>query len=446
MTGTNHSNRNHPQPKPLEQISVSEKDGLLAETVYIEGHETPVQFAIRTTGGTSIAPCLKIDTREIFPPSTTALMAKPGVVLLPSGSTAYGSQEDLITEIKDFIHRYVDVSLFREELTAHFLLMTWVYDLFTAVPYLRFLGEPGTGKSRMLQVAGHLAYKGIFAGGATTSSPLFRLIEVYRGTVVIDEADYKASEAWTDIIKILNAGYMKGVPVLRSEKVGDTYEPRPYDVYGPKIIGNRFPFDDWALETRCITLEMDEHQLRKEIPRQLPPKFYAEAQDLRNKLLQWRFDRLTEIKPDESALLHLEPRLTQIGTPVYSVSASEEFRRQLVEFLSDYGRKQQTEKPQGIVIEALAHLMGAVKTGKFTVQAVTEEVNRRCAEGGTAELSAKAVGALLRSVGFKPTRTGEGYRITVGRRDLEALQEKYPVPDDAAVPLAEVAAESALVN
>jgi hypothetical protein len=24
--------------------------------------------------------------------------------------------------------------------------MTWVYDRFTAVPYLRFLGEPGTGK------------------------------------------------------------------------------------------------------------------------------------------------------------------------------------------------------------------------------------------------------------------------------------------------------------
>jgi hypothetical protein len=247
----------NPQPKPLEQISVKEKDGLLAETVYIEGHATPVQFAIKKLGGITIEPCLKTDTRQVVPPSTTALMAKPGVVLLPSAATAYGSQEDLVTDIKDFIHRYADVSPFREDLTAHFLMMTWLYDLFTAVPYLRFLGEPGTGKSRMLQVAGHLAYKGIFAGGATTSSPLFRLIEVYRGTLVIDEADYKASDAWIDIIKILNAGYMKGVPVLRSEKVGDTYEPRPYNVYGPKIIGNRFPFDDWALESRCITLEME---------------------------------------------------------------------------------------------------------------------------------------------------------------------------------------------
>ena len=147
--------------------------------------------------------------------------------------------------------------------------MTWVYDLFTAVPYLRFLGEPGTGKSRMLQVAGHLAYKGIFAGGATTSSPLFRLIEVYRGTLVIDEADYKASDTWTDIIKILNAGYMKGVPVLRSEKVGT---PRTKALRCLWAEDNResFPIQqDGTIETRCITLEMDEQQLRPEIPRQL---------------------------------------------------------------------------------------------------------------------------------------------------------------------------------
>ena len=220
-TKANHSNRNNrPQQKPqrYELISVNEKDGPVAETVYIDGQETPVQFAVKNPGGVTIEPCLKIDTRDVFPPSTTARMAKPGVVLLPSACMAYGSQDELVAEIKAFIHRYADVSAFREDLTAHFVLMTWLYDLFTAVPYLRFLGEPGTGKSRMLQVAGHLAYKGIFAGGATTSSPLFRLIEVYRGTLVIDEADYKSSDAWVDIIKILNAGYMKGVPVLRSEK------------------------------------------------------------------------------------------------------------------------------------------------------------------------------------------------------------------------------------
>jgi hypothetical protein len=144
-----------------------------------------------------------------------------------------------------------------------------------------------------------------------------------------------------------------------------------------------------------------------------------------------RLARRTQIKPDESALLHLEPRLTQIGTPIYSVSSSEDFRKQFVQFLSEYGRTQQTEKPQAVVVDALVNLMGALSNGKFTVQEVTNAVNLICADRGTAEMSAKTVGALLRSVGFRPTRKASGYRIPVGRKELEALQSKYPpAPDD----------------
>jgi hypothetical protein len=383
-----------PNPKKEqceERVSIAEKDGRFAEAVFRSSSEPPVQFAIKTTGGVVIQPFLTIGERKIFPPRITGGMAETGVVLLPSHSIAYVSQPELVAAIKTFIHRYADVPSFWEDLAAHFILMTWVYDRFTAVPYLRFLGEPGTGKSRMLQVLGHLSYKGIFAGGATTSSPLFRLIEVYRGTLVIDEADYKTSDAWVDIIKILNSGYMQGVPVLRSEKVGDTYEPRAYDVFGPKIIGNRGRFKDRALETRCITLETEERDLRGDIPRQLPPQFYADAQELRNKLLGWRFDLLSAIVPDESALLGLQPRLTQIGTPLYSVSDDTGFRRQLVEFLTAYGREQQTEKPQALIVEAIANLTKENQT-TLLVQKVANEANKLRMERGVEEeeLSAKA--------------------------------------------------------
>jgi hypothetical protein len=68
------------------------------------------------------------------------------------------------------VHRYADVPPFWEELIAHYVLMTWVHDRFTAVPYLRFLGEPASGKTRCLQVTSHLCYKSIIAGGATTAS------------------------------------------------------------------------------------------------------------------------------------------------------------------------------------------------------------------------------------------------------------------------------------
>ena len=107
---------------------------------------------------------------------------------------------------------------------------------------------------------------------------------------------------------------------------------------------------------------------------------------------------------------------------------------QFVQFLGDYSRKQQTEKPQAMVVQALAALMVGNQTKKLTVQEVTVAVNQLCVDRGAAESSAKAVGALLRSVGFKPTRTGDGYRFTVARRELEVLLAKYPMPPDEAVP------------
>jgi hypothetical protein len=80
-----------------------------------------------------------------------------GAILLPREAASYGSQADLVASIKRFIHRYADLPEFWEDLSAHYVLMTWMYDRFSAVPYLRFLGEPGTGKTRALQVVGALA-------------------------------------------------------------------------------------------------------------------------------------------------------------------------------------------------------------------------------------------------------------------------------------------------
>ncbi len=196
--------------KPKQVASVVQ-DGLLAEIVFDPELDPPTQFAVWQQGKITVVPSLTINSRRILPPTDPHGMTEKGVVLLPSRRESSGGQKKLLNDLRGFIHTYADLPPFWEELIAYYVLMTWVYDRFTAVPYLRFLGDHGSGKSRCLQVAAHLCYKGIVAGGATTSSPLFRLIDVYKGTFVMDEADFRNSEAWTDISKILNSGYMQGV-------------------------------------------------------------------------------------------------------------------------------------------------------------------------------------------------------------------------------------------
>jgi hypothetical protein len=245
--------------KTEEIASFIAKDGVtLVETTFDPERQPPLQFEVWKEGcpvssGVVRIPCM--DGTFVAPPADKNGLVRKGFVILPSRPADQPmAQPALLAEIVAFIHRYADILPLWEELTAHYVLMTWVYDRFTAVPYLRFVGERGTGKTRLLQVAGQLTYKAIFGGGSTTASPLFRLLEVWKGTLAVDEADYKNSDLWSEIIKVLNSGYMRGMPVLRASKNGDDYDGRAFDVFGPKILTTRKEFEDHALETRCLTL------------------------------------------------------------------------------------------------------------------------------------------------------------------------------------------------
>lgn len=420
--------------KPTEVASFIGSGGLIGEVTFDAKRQPQCLYAVWKNGGELCAYwnecCLANGTINVPPTDRRGLM-KNRVVLLPSEAADYGSEAELIAEITAFIHRYADVPALWEELIAHYVLMTWVYDRFSAIPYLRFLGEPQSGKTRCLQVAAHLCYKSIMAGGATTASPFFRLLEIFHGTFVIDEADYERSDLSSEIIKILNCGYMRGLPVLRSEKSGDEYEPRAFNVFGPKILATRKHFEDDALETRCLTLSTADHRIRPDIPRQLSGAFYVESQILRNKLLRWRFDKFFDIRSDESELLSLEPRLTQIGAPLYAVSTDDGFRARLLVFLADQADEQHGDRPQAIVAEAIRQLL--VNEGRLptvlTIKKVTETANEVSmdwdAEG---EFSAKRVGGLVRSLGFATRRTGRGFEFTVTEGKRDDLIARYPPP------------------
>ncbi len=116
------------------------------------------------------------------------------MVLLPSEPVEYGSYDELIAEIRSYIHKYVDLSEQFEVVTAHYVLLTWLYDQFNELPYLRVRGDYGTGKTRFLQVVGAICYKPIFVSGASTVSPIFHLLDTFRGTLILDEADFRFSD------------------------------------------------------------------------------------------------------------------------------------------------------------------------------------------------------------------------------------------------------------
>src|SRR5205809_1388926 len=314
--------------RPVPTVSAVLGDGAILEMV-CRPDEKRTAFALWRDEKWTIEPAFEADPfRLCVPYSPHNNLIKSEVVLLPSEPEEYGSEEELLAEIQDFIHRYVDVSPLYEQIASYYVLLSWVYDRFNELPYLRLRGDPGSGETRFLLTVGSLCYKPIFASGASTVSPLFRIIDAFRGTLIIDEGDFRLSDEHADIVKILNNGNAKGFPVLRSEASKTReFNPRAYTVFGPKIVATRGFFEDKALESRCLTEAMGQTRLRRDVPISLPPEHKEEALHLRNKLLLFRFRKHADAGIREGLVdPSIDPRLNQIFSPLLSAVEDSEAR------------------------------------------------------------------------------------------------------------------------
>jgi len=356
------------------------------------------------------------------------------VVLFASQPAEYGSEEQLFSEVRSFIHCYVDLSDAFEEVAACYVLFSWVYDAFNEVPYLRVRGDYGSGKSRFLLTVGSLCYKPIFASGASTVSPIFRILDAVQGTLVVDEGDFRASDEKAEIVKILNNGNARGFPVLRSEQTPtNEFNPRAFHVFGPKLVATRNLFDDRALESRCLSEDMGVRPLRSDIPINLPERFEEEARTLRDKLLMYRLRtrgsrrQLAAI----SAPAGLEPRLSQILLPLLATAPSEETRERLLSLARRSGQVLSAERAMAMEAEVLA-ILYELREQKAPLSVA--EITRRFAQRHGAEyehaVTPRWIGSILRrKLMLNSQKRGGTFVIPASEYPkLARLFEKYSVP------------------
>lgn len=352
------------------------------------------------------------------------------VIKLATHPINYGSDKNLFDSIKHFINKYVDLPESYLIISSLYVLLTWVYDCFDVLPYLRVIGDFGTGKSRFLQVVGSLCYKACFAGGATTVSPIFRIIELYKGvTLVFDEADFRFSGPDADMTKILNCGYMKGVAVLRTEGEGKNREPRGFNVYGPKIIATRQTFQDTALESRCLSQVMSGRP-RKDIPKHLPKSFEEEALELRNKLLRFRLDKYFDIEVDEAEEIEsLDSRINQVALPILSVLNDEGVKiavRKALEELQGKLNVLRQDDDSTLVIRALVQIFKNKEfLGGLTYKDVAKKINQLVGVESDFiyQISPSKIGRLNKSVLNLDTYLSNGITtIRISKENVQKIQ------------------------
>jgi len=283
-----------------------------------------------------------------------------GFILLADEPEEYGSIRDLVNEIRQFSYKYVDIPDDFRTFAAYYVLLTWVYDKGNTVPYLRFMGDTGVGKSRALDVFSQLCYNYIMTNGAANVAPIYRIIEKWRGTLGFEEGDFKKSDETNELIKIINCGWERGKPIIRCDK-NNPEKINFFDPYCPKIFATRKPFEDAATESRCLTNIMQE-TTRHDIPSVLPASFYEEAKSIRNKLLCFRLKNYKKINPNSILTLPmtLEPRLRQLATPLSMVfSENNEDWKIFINFLLEYQKQLKETRlnsETGIILSQLLEL------------------------------------------------------------------------------------------
>ena len=315
-------------------------------------------------------------------------------------------------------------------------LMSYVYPVWPAIPYLSIGGPLGSGKSRVFDLLANLVFRPI--GSSNMTAPcLFRTLDSRGGTLLLDEAERLRghSPEVAEIMSILLAGYKKGQKAQRLEKEGDSFKLVSFDVFGPKAIAciNELPP---ALASRCIRLTMFRAPKGSPMPMRRIDN-YPHWQEIRDDLhcmalaYGHEFTRLAQ-QTFECEGLH--GRDLEIWGPLLQLAQfiGDHGVQEVVEVVQEYAKKTTARHRDDSVPGAdEAVLQATVRLLKLKVHGVTAaEVLVRVQQDEPAlfsRYSAKGIAVILKRYGLQSTRGGGKSLFRPDDKQLQAIQDSYGI-------------------
>lgn len=368
---------------------------------------------------------LKLDKAKTFTDS--------GLLILPSAIGEYESEEELTEKIIEYTKKWLYVDYKFYTLIALYVKLTWVYDKFSELPYLRVFGQYGSGKSRFLKVMSMLCYKSI-STGSITDAGLFRALDTLRGTCILDEMDRSFTDNTSMIVKIFNNGYQKDSPHLNINQ--NTFEIVPFNIFGPKIIAMHNNFSDPSLESRIISYTMTNKKIPKNIPTNLSEEFYIEGEAIRNMLLSYRFKnyfkKIDNDINDVECIDSISSRIKQIYSPLYFICENDQERSIVVEYMNESNSEIVREKSSGLEAEILRSIMECyqdVSTGNWILySSILNKLNDNLDYRD--KTTNKRLGFLIRKrlqIYAERRRDGYGLEFSKNKDKIRSKCEEYHV-------------------
>jgi len=234
---------------------------------------------------------------------------RKGLVLVPTGITET-TFKNLMEEADRFALKCYDpcgqdvmVRLLTRVVNGSWFLDRFVanpiYDIAGAgkfAPIIPIRGPSQSGKNRLAFVLRLLSYRPYFEMSTYRIPSLYRPLDVWQGTLVLDEADFAHTSERSELIHYLNCR-ATGTPVSRQ----DSRNPKlthTFANFGITILTQRKQFDDNATESRCLPYYSEVTE--KQLATVETDEMMKEGLELQNKLLYLRmkFFKKVEIEKD----------------------------------------------------------------------------------------------------------------------------------------------------
>jgi hypothetical protein len=198
----------------------------------------------------------------------------------------------LLDDIEEFLARFV-VYPSEHERRAHTLWIahTWLMECWESTPRIAFLSpEPGSGKSRALEVTEPLVPRPVHAVN-TTSAYLFRKVSDPDGapTILYDEIDTlfgPKDKEHEDIRGMLNAGHRKAAIAGRCVVRGKIVETEELPAYCAVALAGLDDLPD-TIMTRSVVVRMRRRAAAEPVQPWRQRINAPEADKLRDRLIDW---------------------------------------------------------------------------------------------------------------------------------------------------------------
>jgi putative DNA primase/helicase len=220
---------------------------------------------------------------------------------------------DIATTIRCFIVCCEEVS----HAVTLWIAMTWFIDVIQVAPMAVITSpEKRCGKTQLLSLLGRLSARAITASSISPAA-LFRTIEAWNPTLLIDEADsfIKDNE---ELRGLLNSGHTRdSAYVIRT--VGDNFTPTKFNTWGAKALAGIGHVADTIMD-RAIILELRRKLSHEKVERirQAEPSLFD---DLRAKLARFADDYSEQVRLARPQLPHsLNDRAQDNWEPLLAIA------------------------------------------------------------------------------------------------------------------------------